>query len=340
MIVTGIIFLFLVLYYLLSRNHSLVSYLYAINNTYLSIIEKLSNRILSFWGYSVGFSSHKLIVNGIPTDNFIPVTLYKKWIFVLLLIFWVTKTPIRRKITYSAFLLIISFLLVLAHNILGALLASTVNIENNILMVCSLTFGTSVMLVFFFKWFSDNKNYFIRLLRNLRINTYLIEKKYKTIVFLSFLYVILGFFFLETFHYHAWITFLFRSARNILSLLGYNAVVQPLLLIGDNGSIYMEKYCLGFKTMLLFASIVYLTGDNNKSRWAYIILGILFLNIVNILRFVLLFIHIQNNNGYALSIDLHDLYKYITYTIVFVLWVIWFEKYSDIDTTKNANKNN
>ena len=92
----------------------------------------------------------------------------------------------------------------------------------------------------------------------------------------------------------------------------------------------MAKYCLGFNTMYLFASIVYLTVNDNKRRWIYIISGLLFLNFVNIMRFVLLFIYIQKHGGYVLAIDVHDMFNYITYSIVFILLVIWFEKFADI----------
>ena len=92
----------------------------------------------------------------------------------------------------------------------------------------------------------------------------------------------------------------------------------------------MANGCLGFRTMLLFTMLIFVTGDNKKTTWFYVLGGLLLLNVVNIIRFVLLFIHIQKNGGYVLNIDLHDLYNYIIYTIVFILWIIWFEKFSDL----------
>ncbi|MFN8239983.1 MAG: hypothetical protein U0X39_04430 [Bacteroidales bacterium] len=46
---------------------------------------------------------------------------------------------------------------------------------------------------------------------------------------------------------------------------------------------------------------------------------------MNILRFVFLFIHIQKHGDYKLAISVHDMYNYITYTFVFILWIIWIE---------------
>jgi hypothetical protein len=60
---------------------------------------------------------------------------------------------------------------------------------------------------------------------------------------------------------------------------------------------------------------------------------------------VLLFIHIQKNGNYELAMDVHDMYNYIIYIIVFGLWVIWFERFSDIKpfhhrkSTLTNNKN-
>lgn len=95
----------------------------------------------------------------------------------------------------------------------------------------------------------------------------------------------------------------------------------------------MEKGCLGFSTMALFAAIIFLTSDHQKHWWLYMAGGILFLNIVNIFRFVLLFIHIQKNSGYALAMDVHDMYNLIIYAVVFILWVLWFEYF----VLKNAD---
>jgi exosortase/archaeosortase family protein len=98
--------------------------------------------------------------------------------------------------------------------------------------------------------------------------------------------------------------------------------------------ISMSIGCLGFQLMLLFAVMVLFTGTNRKARWIYIILGIFFLNFINILRFVLLFIHLQKHGDYLLTIEAHNLYNFITYVVVFLFWVLWFEKFADTRKTK------
>jgi len=90
----------------------------------------------------------------------------------------------------------------------------------------------------------------------------------------------------------------------------------------------MLKSCLGLNTMLLFASLVFITGENSLKSWIYILSGLVILNITNIMRLVLLFMHIQKHGTYVGLVDYHDLYDYVIYGIVFILWVIWFEKFS------------
>jgi exosortase/archaeosortase family protein len=148
------------------------------------------------------------------------------------------------------------------------------------------------------------------------------------VIIIIYIYIIGTAFLVEFFDYTLWIHFVFTSAQKILGLMGYEAIVEPFHLVGANGLIYMSKGCLGFQTMLLFAILVFLTGKNNKNRWIYIITGLIFLNLVNIMRFVFLFIYLQKHGDYTLAMDVHDMYNYITYFIVFILWVVWFEKYA------------
>ena len=135
-----------------------------------------------------------------------------------------------------------------------------------------------------------------------------------------------------------WINFLFNISAWILNLLNYPAWVESRLLVGDLYSINMARGCLGLNTMLLFTLIVFITGKSSRTMWLFILAGLIILNLSNIARFVLLFIHLQNHGNYALSIDIHDLYNYVIYGIVFLLWIFWFEKYSYIKRNRKKVK--
>ena len=173
-------------------------------------------------------------------------------------------------------------------------------------------------------------------LSKFRINTKLFQSDLR-FGLVAYSFIIIYYFLSDIFDYQLWISFLFTSSKEILGLFGYSATVEPFYLMGDNGSIFMLKSCLGYHTMLLFGIFVILTGNTtNKIRWMYIISGFLFLNFVNIIRFVLLFIHIQKHGDYMLAMDVHDMYNYIIYGIVFIMWVIWFEKFADRKKTEDG----
>lgn len=185
--------------------------------------------------------------------------------------------------------------------------------------------GILAMMTFLVYWLLRFKNEIFTTLNKLKIGTEGLAKKIPQIVIIIYIYGLLNNFILGWFDFIPWINFLFVSSQKILTILGYEAEVYVNYLIGEGGSIYMEKGCLGFGTMALFAAIVYLTSNRKRLVWIYMLAGLIFLNFVNILRFVFLFIHLQKNNGYTLAMEVHDMYNLILYSVVFILWVIWFE---------------
>ena len=153
----------------------------------------------------------------------------------------------------------------------------------------------------------------------------------------SYVYLILGYFSLGCFEFTPWVNFLFNSSHEILGWFNVDSVVESQILIGENGSLSMLKSCLGLNTMLLFASLVFIMGENSWTSWIYILFGLVILNIANIIRLVLLFMHLQKHGTYIGLVDYHDLYDYIIYGIVFILWVIWFEKFSNTGILRKKN---
>ena len=256
-------------------------------------------------------------------------TLFKKWELFLLIIFWITRSPLKNKVTASLFLIVTDYFLGVIYLTLGPWFLNK-GVDYDHFRTIYIFTGSVVNFTFLVVWYRKNKESILEGLSFSWLKKESLEKKIRVLIPLIFLYIILVSFIYHYFEFKYWTHFLFVSAQWILKLIGYAATVSGSYLIGANGTIYMANGCLGFKTMLLFASLVYLTGNDRKSMWCYILGGVLFLNLVNIIRFVLLFIHIQKNGGYVLSIDLHDLYDYIIYTFVFILWVIWFEKFSDL----------
>jgi exosortase/archaeosortase family protein len=325
---------YIILRFLFFDSDPLIPFLYSVADSYRLLIEKSANLFLLLTGSPVTIQNHIILLNGTQLNGFTTEIMYKKVVIILLLIFWSTKTSTREKIYYTVLLVVVSFLFVSIYNAVGAHLAA--NDSDYILSVLSIphSIGYLSMITILSIWYWNNKESILNSLSKLPVYTKFLEKKLFEILIIIFIYIMVIQFLYCYIDFHLWIDFLFKSSQKILALLGHNAIVEPSLLIGNNGSIYMAKACLGFNTMFLFASIVYLTGNDNKRKWIYIISGLLFLNFVNIMRFVFLFIHIQKYGGYVLAIDLHDMYNYIIYFIVFVLWIIWFEKFTDIRSFK------
>ncbi len=329
-IIIALIIIYLALRFLILQYDPLKPLLFFIFNPYLLLIERFANLILQFSGSPVHIKNHIILQNGMQLNDFMTEVMYKKIMILLLLIFWFTNTTIARKLWFSLVLIILHFLFVAIYNTIGAHFAAYDDQYRAYFTFIPHTIGYLCIIMMFFFWFRYNKESLLNSLTIYKINILLFEKTLYKILILICIYLIVIRPSLLYLNFTYWINFLFKSSQSILLLLGFEAKVESFYLIGTNGSIFMTKSCLGFKTMFLFAAIVYLTGNNRRTQFLFIISGLLFLNLVNVLRFVLLFIHIQKHGGYALAMDLHTLYTSIIYFFVFVLWVIWYEKYSDV----------
>jgi len=82
--------------------------------------------------------------------------------------------------------------------------------------------------------------------------------------------------------------------------------------------------CLGFKQMLIYSGVMlFYWGPLLKKLW-YIPMGCLILTVYNVIRIASTVWLTDGNPGVFQS--LHDgILRYIYYTIVFILWVVWEE---------------
>jgi exosortase/archaeosortase family protein len=311
------------------RYSSINVFFWNLIDTYLSFIERIADRFLYLIGSDARIREHQVYIETRSTATIDSGFLLKKWTLLLLIICWITPAKVIHKLVFTGLIILSNFIGSLSHIFLSAHLLSF-DIETDSMKLLGRTPYELLMLFLFVTWIWYNRKsiFHTRLVK--KFNLEFLEKKLPEIFIIMFLFSLMSNFLLGFFQYSAWISWMFNISGWILNILNYPVWVESNLLIGENGSIYMAKGCLGFNTMLLFVSIVYITGKNNWSQWLFILGGLILLNITNIVRFVLLFIHIQKHGGYALKIDVHDLYNYIIYGIVFILWIIWFEKYSDL----------
>lgn len=302
---------------------------------YLAVSLRLSLVIIKLTGYISLFPNHISDTGNSFRIFFTPELRYKKLLLTVLFLIWITKVAPGKKLIFSCVVLAAHFLAVTFYNMVGL----SCNLFSDPDLVFSIPDTIAVFMLFTCAiiWFRLHPVSIFKSLSKLNIDLSGLKVKITPLIVIIYIYIILNQFIFEYFTFSGWVSFLFIPAQKILSLLGFSSSVDSTYLIGENGIIYMAKFCLGIKTMYLFSAIVYLTGRRNITRWIYIVAGIIIINVINILRFVLLFIHVQKYGDYSLNIDLHLLYNLVLYSIVFLLWIYWFEKYSDIIPEKKKS---
>ena len=313
--------------FILYRIFSIGDYAWNLIDVYLSFLEGIINRLHAAIGTGVHIEGHSVYVHGEFAADLDDGYLLKKWTLLLLLVFWITPVNLRPRLMYTGCLIIVHPFGSLINIGLTSYLLLFISYDEAAAYIGRTPF-VLIMLTFLTTWIWRNrKNIFSsKISKQFRLE--FLEPRLPQLFIVLLIFVLLSNLFLGSFKYTFWIEFLFRLSAGVLHLLGYIASVESQLLVGEYGSIRLAKSCLGLNTMLLFASIVYFTGKDGWVKWLYILGGIVLLNLLNIARFVLIFLHIQKNQGYVTELNTHDLYNSLIYGIIFIMWIVWFEKFS------------
>jgi exosortase/archaeosortase family protein len=323
-IVLSLVFIYITLSLLFFDTDPLLGLIGRLTNAYLLIQERIANQYLQWVGTGVQVQNHLVMLEGKSFDAVRTGTLMRKWIALLLLVIWISPDSLKKKLLFSGIILVLNFMMSPVTIALQAYLnAQGTDMYSHTRI--SRTLAHLMNMTLLFVWLRNHREALWRLLSHTRIDVDLIKRKSSSIVLVSYVYLILGYFILGCFEFTPWVNFLFNASHKILSWFNIESVVESQVLIGDEGSLSMLKSCLGLNTMLLFASLIFVMGENGWKSWIYILSGLLLLNIANIMRLVLLFMHIQEHGTYVGLVDYHDLYDYIIYGMVFLMWVIWFE---------------
>lgn len=117
--------------------------------------------------------------------------------------------------------------------------------------------------------------------------------------------------------------FLLWASSNTLNLLGYQTKTSRYeLLVVGHGKISLVYSCLGFGVMSFFAAFVLAWPAILRAKISFVIIGLLIIQILNILRFVLLGLYWQSASGY-IGIDHHFVYNLIVYLIIALMLFIY-----------------
>jgi len=87
--------------------------------------------------------------------------------------------------------------------------------------------------------------------------------------------------------------------------------------------------CNGLVLFALFAGFLIAYPGNWKTKTWFIPLGIVFIYLLNILRIILLTINFKYFRS-SFSFNHHVTFTYLIYVFIFLLWMIWVNKFSKI----------
>lgn len=132
-----------------------------------------------------------------------------------------------------------------------------------------------------------------------------------------------------------------RQSATVLSWFDSNSYTMPHLTEPTVKLFYKDKYisriiegCNAVSVMILFVSFVIAFTGKLKNTLLFIVFGIVLIHLMNIARIALLCIGLYHFP--ELQQLLHEIvFPLIIYGIVFLLWVIWVNKYS-IYATKSV----
>jgi exosortase/archaeosortase family protein len=337
LLIFSAIVIYFILRVLVFGSDPLIPFVTSILDTYLLLAERFANQLLQWSNSDASITNHTFFFNDVQQYTFKSEVVLKKFAFILILLIWLTsESSTRNKIYYTLLSLITHYLFVSLYLAFGAYQTTSI-IFNESMLIVPIGIGNISFISILFLWYLKNKEPILQKLNIFQMNLNLLDTKIRSIYFIACLYIIIIKVLPVYFDFYLWVHFLSKSSQLILGLIGLDSEIEPFYLNGMNGSLHITTGCIGLVTLFLYASVVYLTGNNNKSRLIYITSGLIFLNLVNTLRLVFLFQLVQNVGIDMKEINnFHDIYNYIVYVIIFILWVIWIEKFSDIRKTKNS----
>ncbi len=129
-------------------------------------------------------------------------------------------------------------------------------------------------------------------------------------------------------------------SESILSMLGYGLI--PAVFLDDNirtlgidGShgVFIADSCAGLPLLALFAGfIIAYPGPISKKLW-YIPLGLITVHFINVVRIVGLCL-LANHAPEMLDFNHHYTFTITVYAYIFLLWVIWVNKFGTVSQLK------
>ena len=117
----------------------------------------------------------------------------------------------------------------------------------------------------------------------------------------------------------------------LLNTLGYNARASDYMIqINGMDMVFVYHACNGMILMALFSGFIIAFPGRWEMKLLYIPIGILVINLVNVLRVTALAI---NAHYYSHTVEFNHKYTFtiIVYAVIFALWMLWIKRLSGLN---------
>jgi exosortase/archaeosortase family protein len=130
----------------------------------------------------------------------------------------------------------------------------------------------------------------------------------------------------EHLNYIKWLRhFLLFASSGVLSWLGYYNITNDMaLLTVGRGSIILAYNCLGLGVMSFLISFILTYPKPWKSKLLFLIPGLVFIQVLNIARFVLLALYWRQLDK-KWNLDHHTIFNIVVYLFIFTTLYIWIK---------------
>jgi len=158
-----------------------------------------------------------------------------------------------------------------------------------------------------------------------------------------FLYIIYQFIVKRyTYYDQKFIGSIIQTVNFLLEKIGYNTFTvlqdrdyQVVGIDGSNG-VWVGSNCNAITLFSLFSVFIIAYPGKTKTKLWYIPLGILCIHILNIVRVIALVL-IANYAPKFLNFNHTYTFTFLIYSFIFLLWMIWVNKYSKIDSKEHED---
>jgi exosortase/archaeosortase family protein len=276
--------------------------------------------------------SNAKIVSKIDID-FIDLRYMSLWYtFLFIAIVLILVSDQKKKLLYVS----IGVLLIILLNILRiAFLTLAVNDDLSVMAIfivrkliqlfleCSL-----VVLIFIF--IRSNFSF-----KKLLIKNFSLERAYIRYVLIAMLVCFLGFMGisflidLNIIHIRHYLqTGILKIAGFFLAFIGYSPSIAPRhFLRGDNVAVGIGYVCVGVNLMLLYASVIVISGGRVVHQVLFILFGCAAIYLINVMRISLLYIYAAHGIRLGSFMTVHEIFNFLVYFLVFLMWILWFNKF-------------